>query len=257
MEYYNVIKEKIRSGEYSTVRRFSRSEVYNVFFDIEDEKGALIKDAVICSKCKNVYKRSTQCTSNLLRHQCYKLYRKKRDENDMELEPREETTMEMLLNPKSAAALKPVSMSPVNDEPEPTVINAAKKPRITLVATPPPPPPQQPQPQPEPVKVVEPTPPPPPPVPAPAPAPPSNPNERDESHVFAEGWAIMYRKLTTEQRIFAKRLIDETLMHGQLGQLTMSTSLNQDPISISRNRFPIQHQVKEDEYIDDGSYSET
>lgn len=103
MEYYNVIKEKIRSGEYSTVRRFSRSEVYNVFFDIEDEKGALIKDAVICSKCKNVYKRSTQCTSNLLRHQCYKLYRKKRDENDMELEPREETTMEMLLNPKSVS----------------------------------------------------------------------------------------------------------------------------------------------------------
>ncbi|XP_073811532.1 uncharacterized protein isoform X2 [Musca autumnalis] len=64
----------------------------------------------------------------------------------------------------------------------------------------------------------------------------NNSGKRDECDVFAEGWAIMYRKLTIEQRIYAKRLIDDTLMHAQLGQLTISSSLNLDPISFSSNR---------------------
>ncbi|XP_073811533.1 uncharacterized protein [Musca autumnalis] len=75
---------------------------------------------------------------------------------------------------------------------------------------------------------------------------------RDECDVFAEGWSIMYRKLTIEQRIYAKRLIDDTLMHAQLGQLTISSSLNLDPISISSNRFSRgQQQMKVQAYNND------
>ncbi|XP_073811786.1 uncharacterized protein [Musca autumnalis] len=80
----------------------------------------------------------------------------------------------------------------------------------------------------------------------------NNSGNRDECDVFAEGWSIMYRKLTIEQRIYAKRLIDDTLIHAQLGQLTISSSLNLDPISISSKRFSRgQQQIKVQAYNND------
>ncbi|XP_073846386.1 uncharacterized protein [Musca autumnalis] len=82
--------------------------------------------------------------------------------------------------------------------------------------------------------------------------------KRDECDVFAEGWAIMYRKLTIEQRIYAKRLIEDTLLHAQLGLLTISSSLNLDPISISANRFRGQQQVNAQAYTnDEDNFSDT
>lgn len=48
----------------------------------------------------------------------------------------------------------------------------------------------------------------------------NNKRPRDQADVFAEGWAAIYRQLTKDQQIFAKRGIDELLTQGQLGMLT-------------------------------------
>ncbi|XP_017470362.1 PREDICTED: uncharacterized protein LOC108362042 [Rhagoletis zephyria] len=47
--------------------------------------------------------------------------------------------------------------------------------------------------------------------------------ERDDADVFAESWAILFRKLSAEQQIYAKRGIEEILVHGQLGNLHMNS----------------------------------
>ncbi|XP_030380234.1 uncharacterized protein LOC115628318 [Scaptodrosophila lebanonensis] len=51
-------------------------------------------------------------------------------------------------------------------------------------------------------------------------------NQRDDADVFAEGWAVIFRQLSREQQIFAKRGIDELLMQGQLEMLTYSSVPN-------------------------------
>ncbi|XP_034477917.1 uncharacterized protein LOC117784324 [Drosophila innubila] len=50
-----------------------------------------------------------------------------------------------------------------------------------------------------------------------------NKRVRDDADVFAEGWAIIYRKLSKDQQIFAKRGIDEILTQGQLNMLSYAS----------------------------------
>ncbi|XP_018790045.1 PREDICTED: uncharacterized protein LOC108969645 [Bactrocera latifrons] len=67
---------------------------------------------------------------------------------------------------------------------------------------------------------------------------------RDDADVFSESWAVLYRKLSAEQQIYAKRAIDEILVHGQLGNLDLnSVQINvvqRDPrtLTISRVSTP-------------------
>ncbi|XP_054730851.1 uncharacterized protein LOC129239412 isoform X1 [Anastrepha obliqua] len=46
---------------------------------------------------------------------------------------------------------------------------------------------------------------------------------RDEAVIFADGWAVQYRKLDEDQKLFAKRIIDDALLKGQLGLLTYNS----------------------------------
>ncbi|XP_039964615.1 uncharacterized protein LOC120777388 [Bactrocera tryoni] len=46
---------------------------------------------------------------------------------------------------------------------------------------------------------------------------------RDDADVFSESWAVLFRKLSAEQQIYAKRAIDEILVHGQLGNLHLNS----------------------------------
>lgn len=64
----------------------------------------------------------------------------------------------------------------------------------------------------------------------------NKPSKRDESDVFAEGWSMLYRKMNEQQKIFAKRIIDDTLMHGQLNKLSFSSSLN---LGMQPLRYPV------------------
>ncbi|XP_016999594.2 uncharacterized protein [Drosophila takahashii] len=43
---------------------------------------------------------------------------------------------------------------------------------------------------------------------------------RDDADIFAEGWAVMFRQLSEEQQLYAKKGIDEILLQGRLNMLT-------------------------------------
>lgn len=69
--------------------------------------------------------------------------------------------------------------------------------------------------------------------------------EKDEASIFAEGWACVYRKLTDEQRLYAKKIIDETLLLAQLNKLrinstvTPSSSSSGTPYYLTRASTPL------------------
>lgn len=46
---------------------------------------------------------------------------------------------------------------------------------------------------------------------------------KDEAATYTDSWAVSYRKLNGEQQLFAKKAIEEILIMGQLGQLTINT----------------------------------
>ncbi|KAH8398754.1 hypothetical protein KR222_002704 [Zaprionus bogoriensis] len=48
-------------------------------------------------------------------------------------------------------------------------------------------------------------------------------NARDEAAVYAEGWAISYRKLDERNRLLAKKAIEEILVLGQLNKLEFNS----------------------------------
>lgn len=48
-------------------------------------------------------------------------------------------------------------------------------------------------------------------------------NTRDEAAVFAEGWAISYRKLDEKNKLLAKKAIEEILVLGQLNKLDFNS----------------------------------
>ncbi|XP_034110829.1 uncharacterized protein LOC117572251 [Drosophila albomicans] len=46
---------------------------------------------------------------------------------------------------------------------------------------------------------------------------------RDEANIFAEGWAVSYRKLDAHNRLLAKKAIEEILVLGQLNKLQFNS----------------------------------
>lgn len=48
-------------------------------------------------------------------------------------------------------------------------------------------------------------------------------NSRDEAAVYAEGWAISYRKLDEKNKLLAKKAIEEILVLGQLNKLEFNS----------------------------------
>ncbi|XP_037827466.1 uncharacterized protein LOC119615527 [Lucilia sericata] len=49
---------------------------------------------------------------------------------------------------------------------------------------------------------------------------------RDEADIYGESWIVTYRKLAPDQKVLAKRLIDETLVFAELGQLAVASSID-------------------------------
>lgn len=50
-------------------------------------------------------------------------------------------------------------------------------------------------------------------------------NKKDEADVYAEGWAISFRKLSEDQKLYAKRIIEEALLLGQLTKLSLASQI--------------------------------
>ena len=46
---------------------------------------------------------------------------------------------------------------------------------------------------------------------------------RDDAAIYAEAWACSYRKLSEEQKFYAKKACDEIFVLGQLEKLTLNT----------------------------------
>ncbi|XP_055839993.1 uncharacterized protein LOC129907694 [Episyrphus balteatus] len=55
---------------------------------------------------------------------------------------------------------------------------------------------------------------------------PQQETKKDDSTIFSESWAILFRKLSPEQQLYGKRCIDEVLYQGQLGNLNSHTYRN-------------------------------
>lgn len=66
------LQQKIKNAQYF-VRRKSKarsSVVWNVFNEIVDDKGAIVKNFFYCTKCKNINQALSGTTTQLLRHSC-------------------------------------------------------------------------------------------------------------------------------------------------------------------------------------------
>lgn len=48
-------------------------------------------------------------------------------------------------------------------------------------------------------------------------------NTRDEAAVYAEGWALSYRKLDEKNKLLARKAIEEILVLGQLNKLELQS----------------------------------
>lgn len=71
------MKTKINSGEYKITNKRGRSEVWNIFGPLINDKGEeILTHLVGCKTCNNVYKYSKNGTSNLTKHKCFVMAKK-------------------------------------------------------------------------------------------------------------------------------------------------------------------------------------
>lgn len=61
--------------------------------------------------------------------------------------------------------------------------------------------------------------------------------ESDEADTYAKGWACSYRKLSVEQKLFAKKACDEIFILGQLEKLTL------DSVQTQTSTYPPRHAI--------------
>lgn len=48
-------------------------------------------------------------------------------------------------------------------------------------------------------------------------------NKKDDASIYAEGWAVSFRKLSATQQLYAKKAIEDILILGQLNQLSLNS----------------------------------
>lgn len=66
------IIKKIENGVFHIKKNSqSRSKIWDIFGQIENDEGRLIDGVVICEKCNHILKYNGKQTSNLIRHKCY------------------------------------------------------------------------------------------------------------------------------------------------------------------------------------------
>ncbi|TMW41010.1 hypothetical protein DOY81_013909 [Sarcophaga bullata] len=69
---------------------------------------------------------------------------------------------------------------------------------------------------------------------------------RDDAAIYAEAWACSYRKLSEEQKFYAKKACDEILVLGQLEKLTLNTvktDIINDDTNLMEEYFDIKQEV--------------
>lgn len=239
------IRDKIENGIYklATNDKSTRSTVWRVYRKIEKEDGNILEHVLYCIGCKNLMSFTHKSTTNLRRHKCHLQYLKKQaycngfaDANSTKewfKDADGEMTVEDILleaeaelkvdNEESSEAL-PMAEEP-DKKPTPTDVAAfialrgataessdASRDSAPLS--------QLAKNNDDPLNAIG--------------FPNSNARLSDvfvshdvsgaeESVIYAQTWSLEYRKLTEDQKFYAKRAIDEIFVLGRLRRLTLNT----------------------------------
>ncbi|KAH8410804.1 hypothetical protein KR222_010458 [Zaprionus bogoriensis] len=247
------IRDKIESGIYklATNDKSTRSTVWRVYRKIEKEDGRILEHVLYCIGCKNLMSFTHKSTTNLRRHKCHLQYLKKQaycngyaDANNtkewIKDDDGEMSVEDILLEAEAELKVDSEEISETHSVLE----EQDRKPTSTEVAafialrgagaggtavescdaaggesgTHAP----QAKPNEDPLNAVAPG------------FPNTNPRLSDvfvshdvsgaeESAIYAQTWSLEYRKLTEDQKFYAKRAIDEIFVLGRLRRLTLNT----------------------------------
>ncbi|XP_017059964.1 uncharacterized protein LOC108100518 [Drosophila ficusphila] len=199
---FEEIHDKIESGIYKlTVNsKSTRSTVWRVYRKIEKDDGSFLEDVLFCTGCKSVMSFTHKSTTNLRRHRCHRQYLKKQalygytfqgesQERRVALETKEDlqsVSDEMERKPTVAEVAAFVAGVAGSGD-SPVVSRALQHPDIPEVALP------------------------------------HDISGAEESNIYAQTWSLEYRKLSEDQKFYAKKAIDEILVLGRLRRLTLNT----------------------------------
>ncbi|XP_055909079.1 uncharacterized protein LOC129943996 [Eupeodes corollae] len=70
---------------------------------------------------------------------------------------------------------------------------------------------------------------------------PKTSQEKDEATIYSESWAVGFRKMDERQKLFAKRLIDDAILQGQLGNLSSRSFVSLERQSLPHYMHPSIH----------------
>ncbi|XP_022218088.1 uncharacterized protein LOC111071196 [Drosophila obscura] len=216
------IREKIENGIYKLALndKSTRSTVWRVYRKIEKEDGHVLENILYCTGCKGLMSFTHKSTTNLRRHRCHLQYLKKQLLFGCKSSPKThkteiDTSDEELHSPNHQTERIPaVSEMAVNkeekhqhlddeDEKKPTAADVAAFASACIV---------QPQLQSQPHLQNQPD------MPGSL-----DVSEAQESSIYAQTWSLEYRKLSEDQKFYAKRAIDEIFVLGRLRRLTLNT----------------------------------
>ncbi|KAH8328497.1 hypothetical protein KR067_010237 [Drosophila pandora] len=205
------IQEKIESGVYklATNCKSTRSTVWQVYRKIEKDDGTILEQVLYCIGCKSIMSFIHKSTTNLRRHKCHLQYLKKQAICNLD------TSEQSKMDEDGGDTTEEDRQSLSDDiEIKPTAVDVAAY-----------------------VAGI---------VPADSPAiptlthPPNRLHQRqlsdardislthdvsgvEESNIYAQTWSLEFRKLSEDQKFYAKRAIDEIFVLGRLRRLTLNT----------------------------------
>ncbi|KAM8708961.1 hypothetical protein ACLKA7_015863 [Drosophila subpalustris] len=243
------IRDKIENGVYklATNDKSTRSTVWRVYRKIEKEDGNILEHVLYCIGCKNLMSFTHKSTTNLRRHKCHLQYLKKQaycngyaDANNTKEwfkdADGEMTVEDILLEAETELKVDNEESSDVQQSTEeidkkPTARDVAAFIALRSAETTPEsnnasgdsaPHSQQAKSNDDPPNVSA--------------TSFFNSNSRlsdvfvshdvsgaEESAIYAQTWSLEYRKLTEDQKFYAKRAIDEIFVLGRLRRLTLNT----------------------------------
>lgn len=211
---FEEVHDKIESGVYKLAvnDKSTRSTVWRVYRKIEKDDGSFVENVLYCIGCKSIMSFAHKSTTNLRRHRCHLQYLKKQafygykpsgksnaEELEMETEANEE--------------LEDKQSIPDEMEVKPTVADVAafvaeadSGSRFHEVAS---------QAQLPTLQHLH--------QDIPEISLPLNVNGTEESNIYAQTWSLEYRKLSEDQKFYAKKAIDEIFVLGRLRRLTLNT----------------------------------
>ncbi|XP_017009547.2 uncharacterized protein [Drosophila takahashii] len=191
------IHEKIKNGVYKLAvnDKSTRSTVWRVYRKIQKDDGSFLENVLYCIGCKGIMSFTHKSTTNLRRHRCHLQYLKKEafygynsgsESTDRKEEPDASEEQEDQQSMSDDIEMKPNVADVAAFGGDSTLVPApAKLPDISDI--------------------------------------PLDVSGAEESNIYAQTWSLEYRKLTEDQKFYAKKAIDEILVLGRLRRLTLNT----------------------------------